>query len=60
MKSFRTWFTPGSVAAAMLVTLLWLRQLPLSLAGREAVQIVVVCLTFLGLWVLTHEPPSSR
>jgi hypothetical protein len=60
MKFFRTWFTPGSVVLAMLVALLWLHQLPLSLAGREAAQIVVVCLTFLGLWALTYEPPTSR
>jgi hypothetical protein len=60
MRAFRTWFTPGSVVAAMLVALLWLHRLPLSLAGREAAQIALVCLTFFGLWLLTHEPPSSR
>lgn len=59
MNVFRTWFTPGSVVAAMLVALLWLHRLPLSLAGHEATQLGVVCLTSFGLWALTHEPPPS-
>ncbi|NTU77925.1 MAG: hypothetical protein HGA45_00740 [Chloroflexales bacterium] len=60
MKTFRTWFTPGSLVAAMLVGLLWLHQLHLSLAGREAAQVALVTLTFAGLWVLTqdHQPGS--
>ncbi|NTU81719.1 MAG: hypothetical protein HGA45_20460 [Chloroflexales bacterium] len=55
MKTFRTWFTPGSLVLALLVALLWLHQLHLSLAGREAAQVVLVCLTFAGLWVLTQD-----
>lgn len=43
----------------MLVALLWLHRLPLSLAGHEATQLGVVCLTSFGLWALTHEPPPS-
>lgn len=56
MKTFRTWFTPGSVVLAMLVALLWLHRLHLSLAAREAGQIILVCLTFAGLWLLTSGP----
>jgi hypothetical protein len=55
MDTFRAWFTPGSVVAAMIVTLLWLHRLPLASANREGIQIVLVCLTFLGLWVLTQD-----
>lgn len=58
MKTFRTWFTPGSVVLAMLVALLWLHQFHMSLLGREAAQIVVVCLTFAGLWALSVGPPA--
>jgi hypothetical protein len=57
MHVFRTWFTPGSVVLAMLVALLWLHRLPLSLASREVGQLLVVCLTFAGLWTLTNAPP---
>lgn len=60
MKTFQAWFTPGSVALAMLVLLFWLHRLPLSLAGREAGQLVVVCLTFAGLWALTSGTPPPR
>jgi hypothetical protein len=56
MHLFRTWFTPGSVVLAMLVALLWLHRLPLPLAGREFGQLLVVCLTFTGLWALTGAP----
>ncbi|NTU79411.1 MAG: hypothetical protein HGA45_08415 [Chloroflexales bacterium] len=55
MKLFRTWFTPGSVVATMLVALLWLHELPWSLAGRAAAQVVLVSLTFAGLWMLTQD-----
>jgi hypothetical protein len=55
MNTFRTWFTPGSVAAAMLVALLWMHQLHLASATHEAIQIVVIGLTFLGLWALSRD-----
>lgn len=53
MKTFQTWFTPGSVVLAMLVALLWLHRLHMSLLARETGQIALVCLTFAGLWALT-------
>jgi hypothetical protein len=55
MNTFRAWFTPGSVVAAMLVTLLWLHRLPLSSANHAVIQVIMVCLTFLGLWMLTRD-----
>ncbi len=58
MHTFRTWFTPGSVTLAMLVALLWLHRLPLSLAGREVGQLLIVCLTFAGFWVLASDKPQ--
>lgn len=57
MHLFRTWCTPGSLVLAMLIALLGLHRLPLSLAGREAGQLLIVCLTFAGLWALTSAPP---
>lgn len=58
MKTFRTWCTPGSVVLATMVALLWLHRLHLALVGREVAQILVVGLTFLGLWALTANPPA--
>lgn len=55
MKTIRAWFTPGSVVAAMLVALLWLHRLHFPLIGRPAAQILVLCLTFAGLWALTGD-----
>jgi hypothetical protein len=55
MHTFRAWFTPGSVVAAMIVTLLWLHRIPMSSTTHEAIQIIMVCLTFLGLWILTRD-----
>lgn len=60
MKTFRTWFTPGSLVLAMLVALLWLRQLHLMLALRVAAQLGLVALTYLGLWALASERSSRR
>lgn len=57
MNVFRTWFTPGSVVLAMLIVLLWLHRLPLSLAGREVGQVLIVCLTFAALGALTKVSP---
>lgn len=54
MNQFRAWFTPGSVVAAMIVALLWLHRLHLSAAGHEAAQILLVCITYGALWVLTR------
>jgi protein-S-isoprenylcysteine O-methyltransferase Ste14 len=55
MHTFRAWFTPGSIVAAMIVTLLWLHRISMSSTIHEAIQIIIVCLTFLGLWILTRD-----
>jgi hypothetical protein len=55
----RTWFTPGSVVAAMIVALLWLHRLHLSIVAREGIQIVLVMITFAGLWILTQDRLSG-
>jgi hypothetical protein len=58
MKLFRAYFTPGSVVLAMLVVLLWIHRFHLPPIGRETAQILVVCLTFAGLWALGEGPPK--
>lgn len=60
MSIFRTWFTPGSVVAAMLVALLWLHRISMSSATHMAIQLIIVGLTFIGLWVLTQDRLPSR
>jgi hypothetical protein len=59
MNTFRTWFTPGSIVAAMIVALLWLHRLHLSLVGREAMQLMLVMITFVGLWIVTQDSLSG-
>lgn len=54
MKSFRDWFTPGSLVAAMLVALLWAHRFPLASGVRQVAQALLVGLTFAGLWALTQ------
>lgn len=60
MKTFQRWFTPGSLALAIVVAMLWLHQLHLALAAREIGQIGLVCLTYLGLWALTGDRSPRR
>lgn len=55
MKTFRYWFTPGSVVLATLVALLWLHRLPITSVGRELGQLALISLTFAGLWVLSGD-----
>lgn len=60
MKTFQRWFTPGSLALAILVATLWLHQLPMTIELRMPAQIGLVCLTYLGLWALTGDRSPRR
>lgn len=55
MKSFRAWFTPGSLVAALFVALLWLHQIHIPHIDREVAQIALLGLTFVGLWALVQD-----